>query len=159
MPVANIISDYVGRKRDISIMQYPDASIPDTQTVDIEFGKNPRFCAGIQKLVQKYTIVLLTNIGSQQYYPEFGANFLHKLKAGISPVDSIAMSQMFSLANYQTVVLLRAYQIGKPTIPKDERIDNASLKKLVLYGGYAAFDIKILSEAGDTLDFLVPLPK
>jgi hypothetical protein len=159
MPVAGTSSNYTGRKKDISIFQYPDASKLEAQTVFPKFGKNTRFCSGIQKLVQRYAIVLLTNVESQPNYPDFGSDFLYSLQAGVDPIDRILMRQIFTLADYKAVSLLRTHQIENPNIPEDERIINTELVDLVLYGGYAAFDIQLYAESGDSTTFLIPLPK
>lgn len=159
MAVASTTTDYTGRLKDISILQYPDATGTEAQTVLPSFGKHTRFCAGVQKLVQKYAVILLTNVGSQLAYPEFGTSFLYTMQAGISPVDRIRAAQIFSLASYKAVSTLRAYQEKTPGIPSDESIVRATLQNISLYGGYAAFDVVIHTEAGDTIDFVVPLPK
>jgi hypothetical protein len=158
MGVASIITDYTGRLKDISILQYPDASKMDAQTVLPQFGRMPRFCAGVQKLVQRYTIMMLTNLESQTKYPDFGTQFLFTLQGGTDPTDSILASQIFAEANYITVKSLLFYQAQKDT-PADERIASAILSNISLYGGYVSFDVTLTTEAGDVLDFIVPLPK
>ena len=158
MGVASIITDYTGRLKDISILQYPDASKMDAQTVLPKFGKMPRFCAGVQKLVQRYTIMMLTNLDSQTKYPDFGTRFLFTLQGGTDPTDSILASQIFAEANYITVKNLLYYQAQKDT-PADERIASAILSNISLYGGYVSFDVTLNTEVGDVLDFIVPLPK
>jgi hypothetical protein len=173
MPIASITSDYTGRKRDISILQYPDAAyvpnntasisisslLTDPSTVYPKFGKFTRFCAGVQKLIQRYTIILLTDIASQPDYPEFGTALLKTLNAGISPVDTIAAAQLFHLASYRAVGTLRQYQSTRSDIPADERIVNATLEDIVLSGGLASFSVAVKTDAGDTINFVVPLPK
>lgn len=157
MAIKNITTDYTGRKKDISILHSPDASSPDTQDVAPKFGKSVAFCGGVQSLVQRYMVLLLTNVNSQPLYPEFGVNFLHTLQQGISPVDRLAAAQIFTLASYSAVVQLQAYQSTKRDIPTDERIANAQLLRMSLLGGYVAFDVKINTEAGESVDFVVPL--
>jgi hypothetical protein len=152
-------TNYTGRKKDISILQYPDSTLLDAQDVLPAFGKSGRFCAGVQKLVQRYAIILLTNTTSQDNYPAFGTSFLYTLQAGISPVDKLRASQIFSLANYQAISILRAYQATKRDIPTDERISNAELTDISMYGGYVSFDVSLTTESGSTIDFIVPLPK
>jgi hypothetical protein len=161
MAIKSVTTDYTGRKRDISILQYPDATSVETQTVFPKFGKSTRFCTGVQKLVQKYAIILLTNIQSQPKYPNFGTDFLYTLQRGISPTDGILAQQIFYLANYDAILTLRAYQSSFPegVIPADERIVNATLEGYTLYGGFVGFDVKINTEAGDSINFVVPLPK
>lgn len=159
MSISSITSDYIGRKKDISILQYPDATITDAQTVLPQFGKNARFCAGAQKLTQRYTIILLTNVTSQPEFPEFGTSLLYTLGSGISPVDRIAAAKIFNFASYAAVEILRAYQSGRADLLSDEKIVNASLVNVGLYAGVAAFDVKINTESGESVPFLVPLPK
>jgi hypothetical protein len=157
MAIAKITTDYTGRKKDISVLQYPDASRSEAQDVSPKFGKTPRFCAGPQKLVQRYTIILLTNLTSQVNYPSFGTHFLYTLKAGISPMDKLLARQIFQIASFAAVNTLKEYQT-KTTVPPDESIKSASLKKISLYGGYVSFDVLITTDAGSSIDFLVPLP-
>jgi hypothetical protein len=157
MAIAKITTDYTGRKKDISILQYPDASKPEAQDVSPKFGKTPRFCAGPQKLVQRYTIILLTNLTSQINYPDFGTKFLYTLKAGISPTDKLMARQIFQLASYSTVNTLKAYQVST-FVPPDESVKSAVLRSISLYGGYVSFDVVITTDAGSSIDFLVPLP-
>jgi hypothetical protein len=159
MGIANVTTDYTGRKKDINLFELPDATKVDAQTVLPKFGKNARFCAGVQKLIQKYAIILLTNVNSQTNYPDFGTDFMYTLKAGISPVDKLRAAQIFNLASYDAVKTLKNYQIDHPEIPLDERIALAKLSSITLYGGLVSFDVSITTEAGSKIDFLVPLPK
>ena len=152
-------TNYTDRKKDISIFQNPDGTAEGTQTVLPLFGKNPRFCAGVQKLVQKYAIILLTNITSQSNYPEFGTAFLYTIKGGIDPTDKIAAAQIFNSASYDAVSVLRAHQATDPTIPADERIYTATLTGIALYSTYISFNVTIKTDGGDAIEFVVPLPK
>jgi hypothetical protein len=159
MAVTGISTDYTERSKDISILQYPDATLTDPQTVLPQFGANPRFCSGVQKLLQKYTIILLTNLASQPNFPDFGTNFLYTLQGGISPVDRVRASQIFILASFAAVTALRKYQVANPTIPADEKIVRAELLGLELYGSYVGFSVNIITEAGENISYVVPLPK
>lgn len=159
MPISGTSSNYTGRKKDISIFQSPDATLLGAQDIAPAFGKAAKFCAGVQKLIQRYAIILLSNIGSQPNYPTFGTAFISTIKAGISPVDTLSAAQLFSLASYKSVEVLRNYQAENPSLPLDECISRAELTDISLYGSYAAFDVTIYTEAGDSVNFLVPLPK
>lgn len=159
MPIAKVTTDYTGRTKDISILQYPDATIVDAQQVSPAFGKISRYCTGAQKLIQRYAIILLTNIGSQPAFPDFGTDLISTLQSGISSVDTILATQIFNIANYSAVMTLQIYQTTKDDIPDDERISSATLTNISLLGGSAAFEITITTEAGSDIDFVVPLPK
>jgi phage baseplate assembly protein W len=173
MPISKVTSDYTGRKRDLSILQTPNPYNAPEDTnlwsiyqiensrnqVSPAFGKVGRFCAGVQKVVQKYTIILLTNLGSQPNFQDFGTDFIYTIQAGISPIDTIKASQIFTLASYYAVNTLLDYQANNPTIPDDEKIVSAELTNVGLYNGVASFSVTLTTEAGDSVEFLVPLPK
>jgi len=159
MGIANTAStDYSGRQKDISIFQYPDATLEGPQNVDVSFGTRPRFCSGVQKLVQRYAIMLMTNIGSQPFYSDFGTSLLFSLQTGVSPTDKLAAAQLFRLASFDVVVEFKKAQRVAVT-PPDERIVSADLIDIVLQGGAVSFSVSIKTEAESVLDFLVPLPK
>lgn len=159
MAVASVSSNYTLRRKDISILQYPDPLFVGSQDVYPVFGRNARFCTGAQKLVQRYAIILLTNLTSQEKFPDFGTNLLYTLKAGISPVDQLRAAQIFDLASYDVLTTMKVYQSQNPSIPADEKIARATLTNLSLLGGAVAFEVTIITEAGDNLEFVIPLPK
>lgn len=159
MPVANTSTNYTGRAKDISVFQTPDPSAVGPKEVFIGFGKHAKYCAGVQKLIQRYAIILLSGIASQPNYPEFGTAFMPKLKAGISPTDKLAAMQIFASASYDAVTALRNYQIDHPDMPLDEKIVRAELSSISLYGSAVSFNVLIYTEAGETITFLVPIPK
>ena len=173
MPISQVTSDYTGRKRDISILQTPnpyglpeDTNLWSIYQIELSknqvspgFGKYGKFCAGIQKVVQKYAIILLTNLGSQPNFQEFGTDLIYTIQAGISPVDILKATQIFTLASHYAVSTLLDYQASTQDIPSDERIVSAELTDISLYNGVASFSVKLTTEAGDSVGFLVPLPK
>jgi len=140
-------------------MHSPDAMMAGPQNITLAFGKHGQFCAGLQKIIQKYAIVLLTNIGTQLNYPTFGTNFLATMQGGVSSVDRLRATQIFNLASYDAVNLLKNYQTSRNDIPDDERIVSATLQAITLYNGAASFDVAIATEAGSSMNFLIPLPK
>lgn len=157
--IASTSTNYTDRKKDISIMHSPDATLAGPQRISLAFGKRGQFCAGLQKLIQKYAIILLTNVGTQFNYPVFGTDFLATIQGGISPVDSLRASQVFNLASYDAVSLLKVYQATRDDIPADERIVSASLTGISLYNSSAAFEVAISTEAGSSMNFIIPLPR
>jgi len=155
----NEITDYKDRQRDISILDYPVVASFDGTVVTPSFGKVSKFCAGTQKLIQRYTILMLTNIGSQKFYPDFGTDFLWPLQAGISPTSRLEAFQIFYLADSSAVGTIKNYQIDNPDIPEDEQLSFTELEDLVLSGSYVSFSVKLTTLAGNLSNFLIPLPK
>jgi len=66
MPISSTTTNYSGRKKDIHIFQGVDPS--KVSDINPSFGKISNYCAGVQKLVQRYAICLLTELGSQENY-------------------------------------------------------------------------------------------
>jgi len=159
MAISNISYNYTGRKKDISILQSATPLNRDRQIVSPKFGDTVRFCAGVQKLIQKYTIILLTNLNSQPNFPDFGTSLIFNLRAGLTPIDKIAVTQLFSIASYQAVNTLLIYQSENPNIPEDEQIATAYLKNLVLSNDSVSFDVLITTATGEAVPFLIPLPE
>jgi len=159
MAISSTSTDYTDRKRDLSILHTPDPSTNDAIQVSVSFGRPSTFCAGLQKLIQRYVIILLTNLESQPGFPAFGTDLLTNLQSGLSPVDKLRASQLFNLASYAALDVIRKEQIQNPTTPKDERILSTSLEGIALSGGRASFRVKIETESETSAVFLVPLPK
>lgn len=158
MAISGITTNYTGRTMDISIMQKPDATLIDAQNVAILIGSTGRFCSGIQKLVQRYMILLMTAVGSQEDFPDDGTDFLPKLQNGIGVVDRLAATQTFELASYAVVNQLKEYQSKLFDQPQDEKIVSATLQNITMHGGRVSLDIRITTEAGNSAVFLIPLP-
>jgi hypothetical protein len=167
MSINTITSDYTGRKKDISILQYPNPAFSEPQNVFPSFSKTGRFCTGVQKLIQKYTILLLTNLGSQKDYPLFGTTFVQDVIFKSGALDKILATQLFVLANSAVIRAIKSYQITRDDIPEDERLSTVRLNDVVFNNitingktqRQVGFDIKIDTEAGDSVDYVLPLPK
>jgi hypothetical protein len=158
MPISGTSTDYTGRKVDVSILRTPAPSSLSPKTVTPSFGNPSQLCSGVQKLIQRYAIILLTNAGSQENYSSFGTAFLQTLQQGLSPVDNIRATQIFSLADYLAVNTIKSYQINNPSIPLDEQLNSTQLLGLVLTQGTVSFSVQIKTLAGDVVSFLLPLP-
>lgn len=158
MSIRRVTSNYTGRKKDISVLQNPDALLAGAQTVTPSFGRIGRFCAGTQKTVQRYAIILLTNIASQEYYPEFGTQFIAELSR-YSSIDSLRARQLFIMASFSAVSVMQDYQTYHKEMPPDERIASANLLDIVVDAKGVSFSISVKTEAGSVVDFLLPLPR
>ena len=157
MPISGTTTDYTGRKKDLSIMSGTDPKSTERQPVTLKFGAVSSFCAGIQKLIQKYMIYFTTIAGTQSQYPDFGTDFMIGVQNGnIRTREDIVHA--FNFANLKTLEALKAYQKENPTIPTDEQINTASLDNLEVNGDKLVIDIRIVSNAGTDVVFLMPLP-
>jgi len=159
MAIQNITTDYTGRKKDISIMRNTVPTVANAQPVTLEFGKVSAYCAGVQKLVQRYTVIFFTAVGSQPDYPDFGTPFYTTVvQSNIGAKSEIL--HKFNFANLKTIETIRAYQQASTVaIPLDEQINTATLLDLVISTPDSLqLKIKIKTNAGESVDFLMPLP-
>lgn len=157
MPIKSIITDYTGRKRDINIAFGIDPTNPDRQVLNLSFGAISTFCAGVQKLVQKYMILFLTAIGSQSQFPTFGTEFAGTIYSG-NLASREDVLHAFNFANFSVLETLKAYQAKNPSLPLDEQISTALLNNLEVEGDRLSVEIRIVTNAGEDVDFLIPLP-
>lgn len=158
MPISGTTSDYTNRTKDVLILGPVDALSAEIQNNDMSFGKPSRFCAGIQKLCQRYLIMLLTDLGSQTSYPTFGTNFLKQVKLRNSSLSKVDVEHLFNASSLKVLNQLRTYQSKNPDLPLDEQINTAFLEELVIEKDSASIKIRLSSLAGDDIVFLTPLP-
>jgi len=110
--------------------------------------------AGIQKLVQRFLIELLTGAGSLTYLPDRGTLLMPRLNAGLIRTTQDLFSA-FNEAAKSAVASLAAEETE--TDPDDERIESVSLLSASLLGDTAVLNISITSLAGEELTVLYPL--
>lgn len=158
MAITNTTTNYVGRLRDVNIAYKIDPTVFVPQPVDLRFGEVSTYVAGIQKLVNRYIIALFTNLGSQPNFPDFGAEFMSKLY-GHNMVNVSEARHIFNFASWKVVNDFQAYQKQNPGLPLDEQINTAVLQSIDTTEDGVSFRVKILSLAGENVEFLVPLPE
>lgn len=156
MPISGTTTNYAGRTKDIHIMQ--NVSPTGLRPIALSFGTVSNYCAGIQKLVQRYTIALLTEIGSQANYPEFGTNFFANLKTRSQIISKNDLFSLFNLANVKVIREFRAYQAANPGLPVDEQLGTAYLEDVVLGNDSVGLKIRVVPITTDAVEFIVPLP-
>lgn len=157
MPITTQSTDYTGRQLDVNIAYKINPNFAGPQEVNLRFGTVSTYCAGVQKLVNRYIIALFTALGSQPNYATFGTNFLPSL-IGKNMVTALDAKHTFNLASWSVVQLFRNYQKENPGLPTDEQINTASLADLTVTETGLTFRVNLLTLAGEKVQFLVPLP-
>ena len=157
MPISGISTDYSTRKKDIHIFQNVDVN--KTATIAPSFGRISNYCSGIQKLVQRYAIALLTAIESQPGYPTFGTDLLTQLSNTNLTIDNVSLTHIFNFANYSVIQSFRTYQSNTDGLPLDEQLDTAILQDIIVNNGTASLSVQLFPVQEDAVTFLIPLPK
>jgi len=157
MPISNFSTDYTGRLKDIHIMRgcFPEQG--GIQRVTLGFGDVAAFCAGVQKLVQRYVVCLLTELGSQSDFPSFGTDF-GKTVLGGGNVSMSDIKHIINLANFKVITEFKKYQANNPGLPLDEQINTASCTSIAYTNGTVSVTMALLTMAGEDVTFLLPLP-
>lgn len=153
-----ITTDYSERSKDILILQDVSPDKKTTQPVTLRFGSPSSFCAGIQKVAQRYLVMFMTMLGSQRYYPTFGTEFLSKLTVGnLARIDFI---HLFNFANARILNKFREYDEKNKVVFDDEKLESASLENIIIDNktGSVKLRVKLLTKAGENASILIPLP-
>ncbi len=142
MAITNISTDYTGRTKDLFISQ--NVTGTGSAKVVYNFGKISSYVAGVQKLVQKYIILLIN------------ANLVENLEASKGSNVQEA-THIFNFANWEALTELRNYQNENPAIPNDEQIASAQLIDLEIAKGELHLTIQLTTMAGENIPFLMPI--
>lgn len=158
MPIAKVTTDYSGRKKDINISPGISPYTDKVQKVTPGFGSVSSYCAGVQKLIQRFMIALVTVRGSQPAYPSFGTDLLKTLT--VSSLTTLAdLRHAFNFASAKVVSEFREYQATQPDLPDDEQLDTALLLDVKVTASYhVTYRVALYTKAGEVYDFLLPIP-
>ena len=145
MPISGTSTNYSGRTRDINISYGLKPTSAGKQPVTYTFGKTSSYIAGVQKLVQRYTILLL-NTG-----------LVNQLQSARNSSTQEAI-HIFNFLNWDVIKLLRDYQNSNTGLPEDEQLAGAQLIELTTSGDQLNIRIEITTKAGEDVVYLMPIP-
>lgn len=117
-------------------------------------GDGGMLVAGIEKLVQKVLLVLLTRLGSRPYAPLEGTRFMTDAVAGRWRTTA-DVSESFYAARLDVSRQCRASEAA--TDPADERWGSLDLEGVTLSGDKVTLRVALASAAGTTYTFLTPI--
>ena len=154
--ITSVTTDYTGRQKDINIFGYKNPNTQTISTASLSFGRVSSYCAGVQKLLQRYTIALLTKLGSQTTYPDFGTDFTSSLESSQTSQD---LQHALVFANALVISEFRQYQAVNSGLPLDEQIQTVTINALTYTQGVLYLNLSILTLAGDAVQYILPLPQ
>ena len=150
--------DYSGRTVDLLIFQGVAES--GKQPVELGFGTSGSICTGIQKVVQTWTALFMTDRGTVLNKPTRGSSFFPAIRQGRIQVDSDVRAQFAAAADQVRRTMELDAAAASPALPDDERLDNAILERFTLDKGasYLYLKIRITSIAGADRTIFLPVP-
>lgn len=121
----------------------------------------PKICAGMEKVVQRYAKLLLTDEGTVKFSEDIGGEIVSSIRRG--EVSSEAyMTNVFATANKRAVTAMMVDDESEEmfgSIPDDERIESAELVDLVLdeVNATVRIHVRITTMAGESYEYVVPV--
>lgn len=154
-------NNYTGRQVDVELLKTVSA-LGENIPVDLSLGGEvSRSVTGIQKMIQRYITLLLTELESVKFQPSQGTDFI--ARARLSAGRSAGLLQnAFVISNMRVIRQMQTDDrnpvFGDP--PADERVRSA---ELVGYSydraaGRLRISIFLSTEAGKTFSLVIPTP-
>lgn len=151
------LADYNGRTVDAAILRPRSPATDGVDVVsDLSMGQDGgAVCTGVQKLAQKWLVILLTQQGSVPRRPTRGTSFPAAIVNGTIRTDA-DLATAFLIASDQVAEQLAAdVTINTPT---DEQLDSATLLSAsITLGGAAVLRVYLLSKAGTSRNVVFPI--
>lgn len=151
------VIDYVGRTADILAFQGMFQAGKEellSQTL-VAPGTGGYLITGVEKLVQRVLVILLTRQGTMQYLPTAGTRFMLDAESGLWRTVLDVQNSFYS-AKLDLMRQLRALQLA--TDPPDEVIDTVDLLNVILTTDTVKLFIRLVTQAGQPVNFIQPLP-
>ncbi len=157
MPITGTSTDYSNRTKDLHILQ--GVSPTQKKAINLKFGRFSSYCSGVQKLIQRYTIALLTELGSQVNFNTFGSSLLAELKGLNTTAAQAEVKHIFNFASSKVTTDFRNYQKElEAAVPEDEQLGTAILESVNYENDILYLAIRIYPISGDETAFIIPLP-
>jgi len=148
--------DYSNRTVDLLLLQVVSEPVADA-AVNVDISAVPRMVTGIEKLVQRYAQIFLTQIGTVKHRNSEGTEFMTLLGGG-RVYDENTLLSAASLANKSTFRQIVAEDSSNDT-PDDERLSASEIKEVSISRATAmvSVTVQITSAAGDTYTYITPI--
>ena len=149
------VSDYKNRTVDVAAFKgWKLGKSTEVEQKLVLPGKSGEVIAGIEKLVQRFTIELLTELASIPYLPTRGSTFMLDARSGIWRTAGDVTT------SFSQAILTVADNLGveeAASDPADERFSSATLLSVSLLGDSVTLQIEITSDAGTSFTALLPI--
>lgn len=164
MPFAPYKVDYSGRQLDIELLQSIEQPVTKKRVypaVNHDGVEPPKIVSGIEKAVQRYAKIFLTEAGSVKFEPDTGNEFLYSIRRGMVP-NRAYLDYLYNVANHNALRIIRADDADTETfgpIPDDERILTTDLLGLDIDYSKATVTVSVLitTYAGETYTYITPV--
>jgi hypothetical protein len=149
-------TNYTGRTVDLSMFLGAQAS--GETAIQLDFAGGGSVITGIEKLIQSFLMLFLTEQGTVQYFPSIGSGFVTALRLGQLRTE-VQVQQQFDLA-VEEVGQTMALAADTAKLPSDETFASATLLSFNLdtADSKLVMQIQIASLAGVSRQIYLPVP-
>jgi len=129
--------------------------IPYQMTVDLRGSGSGSVISGIQKTIQRFIILLFTEMGSVLFWPNTGCRFMTDVKQGrLRTAADVSQSFASAMIDLRRQFALQVLDTDTLT----DQIDNVELLSADIGDGRVTLSLKLTTLAGDSPDIQVTLP-
>lgn len=160
MTVVPTTTSYAGRQVDLELLQSVTTPKGEQRVYLTSVGDKPKIVSGVQKLIQRYAVLLLTTLNDIRFDPKQGGILVSSLAAGRIQ-NTGYLYHIFGMANMNTLRILSDddsdTRFGVP--PADERLTDAELIDTALdyTTGTISMTVALTTAAGTSFTFVVPV--
>jgi hypothetical protein len=150
-----VITDYLNRRYDILALRGGQAA-GKTQLSQSLFDSDVggEICVGIQKLVQRWVLEFLTELGSMPFKATRGTQFMRQVRQGQLRTEA----DVIAAFNFAAVdVRLNLVNEEYAGMPDDERMGSAELLQVAILADHLQLTMQLTSQAGTARRFIVPV--
>jgi len=155
-------TNYTGRQLDVELLQRVARPVDQRvfPSVDAVDQSGPGMCSGMQKTVQRFAKLLLTELGSVKGGPEVGGELMSLVRTGTMSTEAY-MRFMIEVSSKNAVDVMELDDLDGRfgATPDDERLVGTQLVSLLVdeAKGEASAVIRLETAAGTDYRFIIPV--
>ena len=146
-------ANYANRSIDLVFLQGVTLSGKKTLAQQIFNESNAgQVCTGIQKLIQRWILRLLTPAGTMKFNPTRGTTFMRDMLTAYNESD---VDTVFRLANMDAT--RQMIQEETNSMPSDERLNHVELLDITFTDYSVIIKVRMYSQTGDSSPVVLPI--
>lgn len=154
-------NSYADRTVDIELLQSIQVPTLDLQRVYTALSKEPvRLVSGLEKCIQRYTKLVLTEIGSEKFTPDVGGSVLSEIRAGtVNSEDYLRNLFLEADKNARDVMWNDDMDERFGPQPSDEKLESTEIIDVSIdyTTQTASVSVRLTTDAGEEATFIVPV--
>ena len=122
--------------------------------LNLSFGSSPRAVTGIEVLVNMFTLLFLTSIGSDLAHPEIGSEIGSVVNGNIGSSKTIFIDMVYTSV---AEVVSTISESQDSSTPADEFLSSVDILDVSISGTYLSVSVELESASGTTRTVIIPV--